>query len=223
MFDCTGSLAGGRTPLHWACYKGHPEVVWRLCEQGADMEARDAMSRTPLHWAGRRGQRDCVQVLLVMGADAHAVDNKKMKAINLANSKESNAPTQQLLHTATIRGQLPTELPVFVPTAASSQALEPRAAGGKAAAAAAAAAAVKGKATTADHAAPQDEPEWAEDKKVAQENVSPGGGEGGAPQGAHDMQAAIARAQALYGSGGAAAAAGNWREVDDDDDGVEYA
>ncbi len=54
--------AEGRTPMHWACYKGHTEVVYRLCELGANMEAVDAMRRTPLHWAARRGHTGCVQV-----------------------------------------------------------------------------------------------------------------------------------------------------------------
>jgi hypothetical protein len=38
-----------------------------------------------------------------MGANVHAVDSKNLKPLNLANSKESNAATQALLHAATIR------------------------------------------------------------------------------------------------------------------------
>jgi len=104
---------GGRTPLHWACYKGHADIVAKLCELGADKEAVDLMKRTPLHWAARRGNADCVQVLLYMGANVHAVDSKSLKPLNLANSKESNQATQALLHSATIRGNIPTSIPEF--------------------------------------------------------------------------------------------------------------
>jgi hypothetical protein len=38
-----------------------------------------------------------------MGANVHAVDNKAMKPLNLASSKESNAATHAMLHAATIR------------------------------------------------------------------------------------------------------------------------
>ena len=111
----------GRSPLHWACYKGHAEVVYQLCELGADKEAVDAMKRTPLHWAARRGQADCVQVLLLAGANVHAVDGKQMKPVNLANSKESNAATQRMLHQATVKKILPTSLPVFPPQPVPAQ------------------------------------------------------------------------------------------------------
>lgn len=54
---------GGRTPLHWACYKGHADIAAKLCELGANKEAVDLMKRTPLHWAARRGNAECVQVV----------------------------------------------------------------------------------------------------------------------------------------------------------------
>lgn len=50
-----------------------------------------------------------------MGANVHAVDNKSLKPLNLANSKESNQATQALLHAATIRGNLPPGMPEFAP------------------------------------------------------------------------------------------------------------
>jgi ankyrin repeat protein len=36
------------TPLHWACWKGHMEVVLALVDRGADVDVRDDNQRTPL-------------------------------------------------------------------------------------------------------------------------------------------------------------------------------
>ncbi len=38
----------GQKPLHLACEKGHPKVVTRHFDAGADIEARDLLGRTPL-------------------------------------------------------------------------------------------------------------------------------------------------------------------------------
>ena len=41
----------GRTPLHYAAYHGHVEVVKILIQRGAKMAVKDASSRTPLDLA----------------------------------------------------------------------------------------------------------------------------------------------------------------------------
>lgn len=38
---------GGKTPLHYAVMYKHPEIVRYLCEQGANMEAKDDSGKTP--------------------------------------------------------------------------------------------------------------------------------------------------------------------------------
>lgn len=40
----------GRTPLHWACYKGFPDVVRLLLFVNARMDIQDRDGCTPLHW-----------------------------------------------------------------------------------------------------------------------------------------------------------------------------
>jgi len=62
----------GQTPLHLACERGHPEVVARLLEAGADVEARDILGRTPLMTTATSKNMEVVNALLKKGADINA-------------------------------------------------------------------------------------------------------------------------------------------------------
>lgn len=59
----------GRTPLHWACYKGYRDVVKLLIVMGADVMKMDSEECTPLHWAAIKGHTDASMVLLQGGAE----------------------------------------------------------------------------------------------------------------------------------------------------------
>jgi len=62
----------GQTPLHFACEKGHPEVVARLLDAGADIEAGDALGRTPLMVTSMSRNMEVVKILMKRGADINA-------------------------------------------------------------------------------------------------------------------------------------------------------
>jgi ankyrin repeat protein len=62
----------GQTPLHFACERGHPEVVTRLLDAGADTEARDMLGRTPLMATAASKNMEVVKALLKKGADTNA-------------------------------------------------------------------------------------------------------------------------------------------------------
>lgn len=58
----------GRTPLHWAAYKGAADSVRLLLVLGARAALPDREGCTPLHWAAIRGNSEAVTALLQGGA-----------------------------------------------------------------------------------------------------------------------------------------------------------
>ncbi|XP_008050915.1 ankyrin repeat domain-containing protein 23 isoform X2 [Carlito syrichta] len=63
-----------RTALHWACLKGHSQLVNKLLTAGATVDARDLLDRTPTFWACRGGHLDILKQLLNQGARVNARD-----------------------------------------------------------------------------------------------------------------------------------------------------
>jgi cytohesin len=64
----------GGTPLHWAAYDGHKEIVELLVAEGADVNAKDVDGLTPLYFAVFRDRNEIVELLIAHGAD---VDTEK--------------------------------------------------------------------------------------------------------------------------------------------------
>ena len=54
----------GRTPLHWAAYKGFAHSMRLLIVLDAQISAGDREGCTPLHWAAIRGNSEACTVLL---------------------------------------------------------------------------------------------------------------------------------------------------------------
>lgn len=82
----------GSTPLHWAAWKGHPEVVEILVAAGADIQAHNENGHwgtTPLHAAAHGNQRAAAESLIRLGADVNA--EKIGGGTPLAETKVHNA------------------------------------------------------------------------------------------------------------------------------------
>lgn len=65
----------GNTPLHWAAWRGFPDVVEALLDAGADVGAHsrnEHWGTTPLHAAAHGNQRAVAEVLIRRGADVNA-------------------------------------------------------------------------------------------------------------------------------------------------------
>lgn len=69
--------ADGSRPLHYACWKGHTEIVQYLLDQGADITAQNTGNThwggTPLHVTAHANNRAAAVLLLQKGADIHTI------------------------------------------------------------------------------------------------------------------------------------------------------
>ncbi len=62
--DVDAQDADGRTPLHWAAYKGFGDTIRLLLVMDARWGLADREGCTPLHWAAIRGNAEACTLLL---------------------------------------------------------------------------------------------------------------------------------------------------------------
>ncbi|EPS57882.1 hypothetical protein M569_16935, partial [Genlisea aurea] len=71
----------GRSPLHWAAYKGFGDTIRLLLFRDASQERQDKEGCTPLHWAALRGNVEACSVL------AHAGSKKELTVTDKAGKR----------------------------------------------------------------------------------------------------------------------------------------
>jgi ankyrin repeat protein len=88
----------GWTPLHLACFFGHPTLAETLLERGAEVNARsrNGMQNTPLHAAAAGRSKDAVRILLEHGAEVNARQEGGWTALHAA-SQNGDAEMVRLL------------------------------------------------------------------------------------------------------------------------------
>lgn len=88
----------GWTPLHLACFFGHPAIAEALLNYGADVAARsrNAMANTPLHAAAAGRNLEVVRVLIQRGADVNARQHGGWTALHAA-AQSGNLEMARLL------------------------------------------------------------------------------------------------------------------------------
>jgi ankyrin repeat protein len=88
----------GWTPLHLACFFGHPKLAETLIAHGAEVNARsdNKMQNNPLHAAAGGRSQDAVRVLLEHGADVNARQEGGWTALHAA-SQNGDAEMVRLL------------------------------------------------------------------------------------------------------------------------------
>ncbi|XP_068641629.1 protein S-acyltransferase 24-like [Aristolochia californica] len=79
----------GRSPLHWAAYKGFPDCIRLLLFLDAYRGRQDKEGCTPLHWAAIRGNLEACTVLVQAGKkeDLMVTDNTGFTPAQLASDK----------------------------------------------------------------------------------------------------------------------------------------
>ncbi|NP_001008065.2 acyl-CoA-binding domain-containing protein 6 [Xenopus tropicalis] len=85
----------GRCLLHWACDRGHTQLVSVLLFHNAHINMQDSEGQTPLHYASACEFPDIVDLLLDHGADPSLVDNDGFQPHEVTDSKNIAAMLQQ--------------------------------------------------------------------------------------------------------------------------------
>lgn len=76
------------TLLHWACDRGHEEVVTYLIKNKAEVNTQDADGQTPLHYAATCDFLVIVKELLQCGGDCTITDSDGCRPADVAESSE---------------------------------------------------------------------------------------------------------------------------------------
>ena len=84
---------GGGSSLHWAAYKGHVRLVWRLltCKPKLSAKSLDAECNTPLHLAAASGHLLILKTLLSQGVDVSLKNSYGNTALMLSTSVDCQA------------------------------------------------------------------------------------------------------------------------------------
>ncbi|XP_051150556.1 protein S-acyltransferase 24-like [Andrographis paniculata] len=79
----------GRSPLHWAAYKGFADCIRLLLYLNAYRGRQDKEGCTPLHWAATRGNLEACTVLVQAGKkeDLMVTDNTGLTPVQLATDQ----------------------------------------------------------------------------------------------------------------------------------------
>ncbi|KAG0460215.1 hypothetical protein HPP92_023343 [Vanilla planifolia] len=79
----------GRSPMHWAAYKGYPDTIRLLLFWNAHQGKQDKEGCTPLHWAALRGNAEACNVLVQAGSKLELMvkDNSGFTPVQLASDR----------------------------------------------------------------------------------------------------------------------------------------
>ncbi|KAM4642781.1 acyl-CoA-binding domain-containing protein 6 [Discoglossus pictus] len=88
IFDVNQSDDEGRCLIHWACDRGHLELVSLLLFHNADINMQDAEGQTPLHYASACEFSDIVDLLLEHGANPSIVDHEGYQPHEATDNKK---------------------------------------------------------------------------------------------------------------------------------------
>ncbi|XP_050819340.1 acyl-CoA-binding domain-containing protein 6 isoform X9 [Gopherus flavomarginatus] len=85
----------GRALLHWACDRGHKELVSVLLQHAANINIQDDEGQTALHYASACEFFDIVELLLKSGADPTLLDQEGCLPEEVTDCKAITSMLQQ--------------------------------------------------------------------------------------------------------------------------------
>jgi hypothetical protein len=74
----------GWTPMHYAAFNGHPQIIAKLLASGGDANLRAPNGWTALMLAARNGNLEAVRILVGAGADLNVADPEFGTALEIA-------------------------------------------------------------------------------------------------------------------------------------------
>jgi ankyrin repeat protein len=92
----------GWSPIGYAAFQGHLEVVRFLLDSGADVDARAPNQATPLMFAARNGHIEVARLLIERGADVDLKSDTGASAMVWA-AERGNTDIMELIQAAPIR------------------------------------------------------------------------------------------------------------------------
>lgn len=87
----------GRSPLHWAAFRGHADSLQQLIAVGADVNFQDMGGLTPLMLAALNNQTDCMRQLLVANCRIDQRNHSSRTALHMAAGYGSAIAVRLLL------------------------------------------------------------------------------------------------------------------------------
>ena len=82
---------GRYTPLHWASYKGHLQMVWLLLKLGMSPLDIDMYGNTAVHQASAAGHIKILECFLSRGVDVEVLNARSHSPMDLATETETKA------------------------------------------------------------------------------------------------------------------------------------
>lgn len=86
-----------RTPLHFAVYEGHDDIVRLLLGHECEVDAKDMLRMTPLHWAVEKRHARIVGQLLRHGADPSCRSKFDKTPLSIALETGQSAVYEELM------------------------------------------------------------------------------------------------------------------------------
>ena len=83
------SLSRQQTPLHFAAFEGHENIVKRLLTAGADTDLEDEDKTAALHYAASENRPAVIETLLASGANINARNKQDSSPLHIAVNKRS--------------------------------------------------------------------------------------------------------------------------------------
>lgn len=78
------------TPLHWACYGGHDQIVTYLLDSGCDIEQPDPNGNRPLHLAAGGGHHKVIEVYIKSNFLRRSTETFQVLLARSADTKARN-------------------------------------------------------------------------------------------------------------------------------------